>query len=192
MVYSLQALQLMPLPRSRNVAILGGAGGGSVTMTDAAEKEGLQVPRLMSETIQKLEEFIPRQGNSVKNPLDILPTISSGNHMLRVAELLREDKNIDALIFNLRPGRVYEMFGRKVLNDHVGMVLESISVFEKPCYMVLEKEEDLNREALRREIEALLNDRGVVAFPDVSLAARILQRLRSYHEYLNLTQQVFI
>ena len=188
MVYTLQALQLMPLPQSPNVAILGGAGGGSVTMTDAAEKEGLKVPHLTDKTISKLEEFIPRQGSSVKNPLDILPTITTGNNILRVLELLREDANIDAMIFNMRPGRIYEMFGRKVLNKYVRIVLEAIKLFEKPCYMVLEKEDDLNHEALRTEVEELLNDRGVVAFPDVSLASRILHRLRRYHEYLNVAR----
>ena len=185
MIFTLQALQLMPLPQSPKVAILGGAGGGSVTMTDAAEKEGLKVPRLTQKTIRKLEEFIPLQGSSVKNPLDILPAISTGNNIVRVLELLRTEENIDALIFNMRPGRIYEMFGRKVLNKYVGIALEAIKVFEKPCYMVLEREDDLNREALRKEIEELLNDRGIVAFPGVSLAARIMNRLKKYSDYLN-------
>ena len=184
MIFTLQALQLMPLPQSPNVAILGGAGGGSVTMTDAAEKEGLKVPQLTDSTIGKLEEFIPRQGSSVKNPLDILPAISTGNNMLRVLELLRDDKNIDAMIFNMRPGRIYDMFGRKILNKHVAMVMQSIQVFEKPCFIVLEREDDLNREALRREVEELLNEKGIVAFPEVSLAARIINRLRSYYDFL--------
>jgi acyl-CoA synthetase (NDP forming) len=183
MIYTLQALQLMPLPQSANVAILGGAGGGSVTMTDAAEKEGLKVPHLTDKTIHKLEEFIPRQGSSVKNPLDILPAISTGNKMLRVLELLRDEPGIDAMIFNMRPGRVYEMFGRKILNKHVDMVMESIKIFEKPCYVVLEKEDDLNLEALRKEVAELFNAMGVVAFPDVSLAARIMNRMKAYHDY---------
>jgi acyl-CoA synthetase (NDP forming) len=184
MIFTLQALQLMPLPESSNVAILGGAGGGSVTMTDAAEKEGLRVPRLTDRTIAKLEEFIPLQGSSVKNPLDILPAISTGNNILRVLELLRDDENIDAMIFNMRPGRVYEMFGRKVLNKHVSIVMQSIQVFGKPCFVVLEKEDDLNREALRMEVEELLNEKGIVAFPDVSLAARIMNRMKIYSDYL--------
>lgn len=185
MIFTLQALQLIPLPESPNVAILGGAGGGSVTMTDAAEKEGLKVPQLANRTILKLEEFIPRQGSSVKNPLDILPTISSGDNLLRVMELLRDDENIDAMIFNMRPGRVYEMFGRKGLNKHVANVMQSIKLFEKPCFVVLEKENDLNLQALCREIEELLNDMGVVAFPHVSLAARILNRMKIYADYRN-------
>lgn len=42
-----------------HVAILGGAGGASVTMTDMAEKEGLKVPQLTPKSIQSLGEFIP-------------------------------------------------------------------------------------------------------------------------------------
>jgi acetyltransferase len=187
MVYTLQALQLMSLPKGINVAILGGAGGGSVTMTDVAEKEGLKVPRLTDETIGKLEEFISLQGSSVQNPLDILPAISRGKNMLRVLELIRDDANIDALIFNMRPGRVYEMFGRKVLNKHLQLVLESMKVFGKPFFIVLEKEDDLNLEALRMEVEELFNETGIVMFPDVGLAARIMRRLKAYHDYLCAT-----
>jgi acyl-CoA synthetase (NDP forming) len=189
MIYTLQALQTTPLPKSPNVAILGGAGGGSVTMTDAAEKEGLKVPHLAPKTIGKLEEFIPRQGSSVKNPLDILPAISTGNTLLRVLELLRDDPNIDAMIFNSRPGRVYEMFGRKVLKKYVDLVLESINAFGKPCFIVLEKEDDLNLEALRREVEASYNELGVATYPEVSLAARILNRMKAYNDYLSAIRQ---
>jgi acyl-CoA synthetase (NDP forming) len=189
MIYTLQALQLMPLPASPNVAILGGAGGGSVTMTDAAEKEGLKVPHLTDKTIAELEEFIPRQGSSVKNPLDILPAISTGGTMLRVLELLRDDPNIDAMVFNSRPGRVYEMFGRKVLKKHIDLVLESIKVLDKPCFIVLEKEDDLSLEALRMDVEELYNEMGVVTFPDVSLAARIMHRMKAYHDYLSATRE---
>jgi acetyltransferase len=184
MIYTLQALHLMPLPQSPNVAILGGAGGGSVTMTDAVEKEGLRVPQLTDTTIGKLEEFIPRQGSSVKNPLDILPAISAGNNMVRVLELLREDENIDALIFNMRPGRIYEMFGRKMLSQYIDMTMASMKVLEKPGFIVMEKEADLNLEALRLEVEELFNGMGIVVFPDVSLAARIMNRMKAYHGYL--------
>ncbi|MBW1709811.1 MAG: hypothetical protein JRJ73_07990, partial [Deltaproteobacteria bacterium] len=69
---TLAALQKLPLPQGTNVAILGGAGGGSVTMTDAAEREGLKVPHLSEKTIRALEEFVPLQGSSVKNPLDMM------------------------------------------------------------------------------------------------------------------------
>ena len=187
MIYTLQALQLMPLPKSPNVAILGGAGGGSVTMTDAAEKEGLKVPRLTDKTIRSLEEFIPREGSSVKNPLDILPAISTGKSMLRVFELLRDDQNIDAMIFNTSPGRIYEMFGRKALKKHLDLVLESLKVLEKPCYIVLVKEDDLNLAALCKEVEELFNEMGVVTFPDMNLAARIMNRMKAYHDYLSST-----
>ena len=133
---------------------------------------------------------MPRQGSSVKNPLDILPAISTGKTLLRVLELLRDDPNIDAMIYNSRPGRVYEMFGRKVLKKHVDFVLASIKAFGKPCYLVLEKEDDLNLEALRKDVEELYNDMGVVTFPDVSLAARIMHRMKAYNDYLSANRVI--
>jgi acyl-CoA synthetase (NDP forming) len=101
LISTITALQRLPLPNGTNVAILGGAGGGSVTMTDAAEKEGLKVPHLSEETIRSLEEFVPLQGNSVKNPLDIMGALFRGGaeNFSKLISLLRDDPNIDALIF---------------------------------------------------------------------------------------------
>ena len=72
MTATLAALMHLPLPRGTNVAVLGGAGGGSVTMTDMAEVAGLRVPHLTDKTVKAIEEFVPIQGSSAKNPLDIM------------------------------------------------------------------------------------------------------------------------
>ncbi|MCP4750477.1 MAG: hypothetical protein GY866_06265, partial [Proteobacteria bacterium] len=58
-------------PQGNRVAILGGAGGGSVTMTDISEKEGLKVPQLAPETVRELSKIVPMSGNSVNNPMDM-------------------------------------------------------------------------------------------------------------------------
>jgi hypothetical protein len=81
------------------------------------------------------------------------------------------------------------MFGRKVLKKHVDFVLKSIKVFDKPCFIVLEKEDDLSLEALRKDVEELYNEMGVVTFPDVSLAARIMNRMKTYNDYLLATRE---
>jgi len=184
MVYTIQALKLMPLPKRTNVAVLGGAGGGSVTMTDMAEKEGLSVPHLTDDTISKLGEFIPPEGSSIKNPLDIMPYLPRGDNMLRVMALLRDDPNIEALIFNIRPSWIYKDHGRKVLDTYVEMVLKSVAMLEKPMFVVLSRSEDAARGFVDQEVEERFHEAGVATFPEFQLAARIIKRLNTYHKYL--------
>ena len=71
-----------------------------------------------------------------------------------------------------------------LVDGDIDLVLESIRVLGKPCFIVLEKEDDLNLEALRMDVEELYNEMGVVTFPDMNLAARIMNRMKAYHDYL--------
>jgi acyl-CoA synthetase (NDP forming) len=189
MVFTIRALQSLPKPRGTKVAVLGGAGGGSVTMTDFAEREGLSVPHLSDKTIHSMEEFIPLEGNSAKNPLDILPAImptgTGKESMLRVMELLREDPNIDAMIFSVYPRWIYEDYGRSTLNRYLQLSLDALKLFEKPCFIALPIEDDLQMDILRREVEEWFHEAGVATFPDFSLAARVMGNMKKYGDYLS-------
>ncbi len=185
MAYTMQALKFLPLPKRTNVAIIGGAGGGSVAMTDLAEKEGLKVPHLTDETIQKLEAFIPLEGSSVKNPLDILPALFIPGNMERIMELLRDDPNIDALICDVHPGWIYKDFGRKALYHYLDLTVKSTKIFEKPTFFVLNREENLEMEAIRTEAKEWLHEADMATFSDFSLAARIMHRMKVYNDYLS-------
>ena len=185
MVHTLQAFQMMPIPKGTNVAILGGAGGGSVTMTDFAEKENLNVPHLTEKTIRKLEEFIPLQGSSVKNPLDIMPSLTRKGNLIRVMELLRDDPNIDALIFNMSPNWIYKDYGRTALNRYLQVSLEVKEILEKPLFISLAKEDDVQADILHKEVEEWLHEAGMATFPDFRLTARVLYNMKKYGDYLN-------
>jgi acyl-CoA synthetase (NDP forming) len=189
MVFTIRALQSLPKPKGTNVAVLGGAGGGSVTMTDFAEKEGLSVPHLSETTIRKMEEFVPLEGNSPKNPLDILPAImptgAGKENIIRVMELLRDDPNIDAMIFSIYPRWIYEDYGRSALNKYLRLSLEALKIFEKPFFIALPGEDDLQMDVLRREVEEWYHEAGVATFPDFSLAARVMNNMKKYDDYLS-------
>ncbi len=184
--YTVLALKHLPLPKSLNVAILGGAGGGSVTMTDMAEKEGLNVPHLSDDTIGRLEEFIPPQGNSVKNPLDINPFLAKKGNLKLVIELLRDDPNIDALIFNIFPAKIYYDKGRMAMSTFFESILKMKELLEKPLIIILPKQEDgsIQLEIIRKEAAEWFHEAGMATFSDFRLAARVLNNLRKYNEYL--------
>ncbi len=183
MTNTLQALQMMPLPTGNRVAVLGGAGGGSVTMTDFAEKEGLSVPQLSDKTIDQLESFIPVQGSSSKNPLDIMPILFSENNFHRVINLLRDDPNTDALIFNLNPAWIYKGMGRSRLLLFIESIVEAVNLLQKPLFISLEQQENPQLAFIREEMVELFNQNKIATFPDFSLTARIINNLIQYYNF---------
>jgi acyl-CoA synthetase (NDP forming) len=188
MIFTLRAFQLLPLPASAKVALLGSAGGGSVTTADIAEEEGLKVPRLTEATILRFGDFVPLEGTSVKNPLDILPYLRKQDNLLRVMELLKEEPNVDALIMNLSPVWVYRERGASGVSSYLERVLESKERFGKPLFFVLESPDDWHLDTIRKEAMKWLSEHGVAVFPDFRLAARILRLMKEYREF-SLNQQ---
>jgi hypothetical protein len=184
MVYTLRGFLMSPPPRGLNVAVLGGAGGGSVTNTDFAEKEGLRVPHLADGTVAKLGEIVPVEGNSVKNPLDILPALRRRKSALRVMELLRDDPNIDSLIMILSPGWIYEEQGRTALNRHLETILEARRLLEKPMFMMVRHDDDPRFDAVHKDVNGWFGEQGVPCFPDFRTAARVVRHLKRRADFL--------
>jgi len=185
MMHTLAALQRMPKPGGLNAAIFGEFGGGSVLMTDVAEKAGLKVPRLSEDTIQRLEQFIPLEGHSVKNPLDAGMAMFSSFHFTKLMEVLSDDPLIDVLIFVQQIGffsmRAGGRGGLKVLRE---MTMEAQDLFKKPIFLVIEWEENAAITALRQELLEDYHRAGLATFSTFELAARVCVNLHGYGEYL--------
>lgn len=186
LISTITAMQRLPLPHGTNVAILGGAGGGSVTMTDAAENEGLRVPHLTEKTIRSLEGFVPVQGNSVKNPLDIMGALFMGGaaNFSRLISLLRDDPNIDALIFTQNVDMFFRRLDRSFMDGFIRMTVESMNELKKPLYLVLDKGRSLEGEALRQEAESKYHHANLATFSSFSSAARVLRNMSQYNDFL--------
>ena len=184
LIGTVSALQKLPLPCGKNVGIVGGDGGESVTMTDIAEQEGLGVPHLSEETIGRLREFVPRQGTSVRNPLDVLPSLMDVGNLSRILRLLDDDPHVDAIIFNI-PTWYYSLsMGRSAFNTYLQSVIEVKDTLKKPTFVVVEKELELTLSAVRRETVDLLHKGNAATFPSIQSAARILVKLDEYRKYL--------
>jgi len=187
MAATLAALMRLPLPSGRNVAVLGGAGGGSVTMTDMAEEAGLRVPHLTDKTIQAIEEFVPVQGSSAKNPLDIMGAFfgRGPENLMRLMELLRDDPNIDALIFNQSVDIITRVVGRSMMDAFVRLTMDSMKRMGKPIYVVLDKGRGgIEGDILRQEMEDRYNMAGFATFDTFRQAAGVLVELDQYRQYL--------
>ncbi|MCP4756524.1 MAG: acetyl-CoA synthetase [Proteobacteria bacterium] len=184
LVFTIIGLQKLELPKSPRVAILGGAGGGSVTMTDVAESEGLTVPSLSQESIRELEKFVPIQGNSVKNPLDMMATLFNQDYFIKTMKLLRDDPNVDAVIFSQPVHWSHEVGGRAFLDMFIQLTHDGMKAVEKPMLIALEKTESLDGVVVRREAFEKYNNVGIAAFPSFQSAAQVMFKMCRYREFL--------
>lgn len=182
LIATVLAYQKLQLPKGNRAAILGGAGGGSVTMTDMAEKEGLSVPHLSEETIRELQKIVPAQGTSVKNPLDIgfSSVYQNEEQFLRMYELLESDPNIDAVIFsrNIFPGN-------NGISKIIHLAIRGMDVMKKPVFTVIPVSNSLDREAARFEAQAMFEKAGISVFSSFPLAARVMNNLYQYGCFLD-------
>ncbi|MBW1711226.1 MAG: CoA-binding protein [Deltaproteobacteria bacterium] len=185
LIFTLSALQRIELPKGNNVCIVGGAGGGSVTMTDAAEKEGLKVPHLTEKTISALEEFVPLEGSSSKNPLDLMEVVFMRDNFIKLITLLRNDPNIDAVIFSMPLRFFYREMGRRGLNMFLDLMIEANKLLQKPLLTILEREQDPILEGARQETEERFREAGIATFPTFQVAARVLVNLKKYRDFLS-------
>jgi acyl-CoA synthetase (NDP forming) len=177
------ALRMAPLPQGPRAAILGGAGGGSVTMTDMAEKEGLQVPHLTEASIRTLSEMIPPQGHSVKNPLDA--TFDQEDHFLRLARVLRDDPHIDALIYNLNFPWLYKDLGRSGTIKYLQKVIKGKEEMKKPLLAALQYEGEIELDVFNQEVAEWFHERHIPTCSSFEIAARVLFNLHRYQVFLN-------
>jgi len=96
-----EVLSSQPRPKGPNLTIVTNAGGPAVLAADALVANGGQVAELAPETVEALDEFLPRAW-SHGNPIDILGDADPERfeHALRVAA---EDPNSDGLLAILTP-----------------------------------------------------------------------------------------
>jgi len=96
-----QTINMQPRPRGRRLAIITNAGGPGVIATDALIKLGGQLAQLSSDTIIKMDKFLPSAW-SKGNPVDMLGDAGPDRYFKTLKEALN-DKNIDGILIILTP-----------------------------------------------------------------------------------------
>ncbi len=94
------AFRFGKVPVGNRVAVVAGGGGISVAAADEIDDAGLLCPTLPVEVQQKLLEFIPAAGSSVRNPIDAFIAFDP----TRLGDTVRiagEADNIDAVIVQM-------------------------------------------------------------------------------------------
>ena len=90
-----------PMPVGNRLGIVTNAGGPGVMATDAAVHSGLSVPRLSTETMEKMRKSLPATAN-LKNPVDVIGDARAGRYITAL-EAVHEDPGIDQMLVILTP-----------------------------------------------------------------------------------------
>ena len=180
LIFTLSALQRRSFAMGKNVVILGGAGGGSVTMTDIAEAEGLKVPELSPRLSVSLKRLCRPRVQVVKNPLDVGRRFFAEGNFTKFLELLRDDPLVDALIFSQPIGMFVRFLGRSGSNMLLEMTLAAQKTLKKPMLLVIEKDAGFGGESVIDEVIERYHDANLATFPDFRLAVRIAGYLAHY------------
>jgi acetate---CoA ligase (ADP-forming) subunit alpha len=91
------ALGLAPLPRGNRLIVQTHSGGPGAAAADACERAGLELPRLSTETLEKLAPFIPHTG-SANNPIDLTYTKNPLDFFHGIPKVLLEEKGADGML----------------------------------------------------------------------------------------------
>ena len=157
-------------------------GGQSVVITDAFEREGMEVPLLTPASYEKLASFFNIIGGSYRNPLDAGGTIGMGfvpGNLKKLFEILDEDENVDAIAME-----VSGTFIARRLRDNPSMMDGLLDILseqrERSAKPFLAITHPSHVEDVMADMRRKLLDRGVAAFTSFHAAARALARATSY------------
>jgi len=133
----LVTVSFLPLPKGRNVALIGHGGGASVLITDEFERNGLKVPPLPKEVREELLRFTSATGNILRNPIDYSQTFTEPGKLSRTVEIISCWEGIDLIIgFSLSSQAPWSARGRFM--QFAEEFLKAKEFISKPMAMVLE------------------------------------------------------
>jgi acetate---CoA ligase (ADP-forming) subunit alpha len=89
-----------PLPKGDKIAILTHSGGPGAAAADTAERGGLKLAHLSSETVHALKDLVPHTA-SVSNPVDLTFNRNPSDYTKTMPRILLQDDQVDSLFMYL-------------------------------------------------------------------------------------------
>jgi acyl-CoA synthetase (NDP forming) len=186
------ALLYQPLPHGKKIGILTIGGGLGVMSAEACEKEGLEIPRLSPATVEKLNAKLPPRWSHA-NPVDMAGISMAENPVIFPSLFaMMEDKDIDAILLQAPIGantdRLATMYNneeikayRRAEESALDKLKLRVKRDEKPVFMVKPAVEF----ATDPEVASLFSREGIPVYPSPRRAARVLNQLAWYRDYLD-------
>ena len=158
----------------RRMGLIAMTGGQSVVITDAFEREGLEVPLLKAASYEKLAQFFNIIGGSYRNPLDAGGTIGMGfaaGNLQKLFDILEEDENVDAVAMEVGATFIARRMRENpaILDAFVETVAKQKDASAKPFLAIAHPG---HVEDVMAEMRSKLLERGVATFTSFGAAAR--------------------
>jgi len=179
LILAAKALSMLPLPKGNRVSFLAPSGAMLVVLSDFCIRQGLVVPPVRPETVQRLQEISPPYIR-MRNPVDIWASaaVSGVEFAYREGiEAVLKDPNIDAVVPVL-------MLTREMGVPPFDFVLDLAKKYpEKPILISFSAEK-----GCMEECKAFLEPRGVPTFPEIEQPFEALSILVRCHSAMNRSQ----
>ncbi|MFC2032105.1 CoA-binding protein, partial [Chloroflexota bacterium] len=180
------AFSKLPLPKSKNVGVIGSGGGGSIMAADEFELHGLKTPPIPQETLKEIEALIGDDWMLIKNPIDTSVVIPAGWSLKEIKQiflLLAEHPLYQILVADAGEWRPESPEDINFYRRLVGLLLEVRQSTKKPMAIVLRNADHSEEWKWRTFIEQRQRSirEGVAIFPTVARAARALGALVYYY-----------
>jgi acyl-CoA synthetase (NDP forming) len=166
----------------RRMGLIAMTGGQSVVITDAFEREGLEVPLLTAGSYEKLAAFFNIIGGSYRNPLDAGGTIGMGfvpGNLQKLFDILEEDENVDAIAMEVGASFIARRLRENpaILDQMVKTLADQMERSSKPFLAIAHPGhvEDVMADIRSRLIEA-----GIATFGSFQSGAKALRRSVDY------------
>ena len=170
-------------PQGRKVGVVGMGGGRSVLSADDCESAGLIVPQFPLEVRQRLREFTPEAGTSVRNPVDSSPVVALNiQYFSRTLELVALSGVVDSLIVYLYAEIPLYADMPHLLQQHAEAIVQAAKDFGKPLAVVLATSGAPRAANMVFEAQQTCLRAGVAVYPSIGRAARAISRFIGYHE----------
>ncbi len=182
---AVKALVYARAATGKRMGLVAMTGGQSVVITDAFEREGLEVPLLTAASYEKLASFFNIIGGSYRNPLDAGGTIGMGfapGNLQKLLDILDEDENVDGVVME-----VGASFIARRLRDNpaiLDQMVETLASYrERSTKSFVTIAHPGHVEDVMADIRARLLARGVGVFPSFQACARALRRAIDYWRF---------
>ncbi|MEO8458639.1 MAG: hypothetical protein ABI559_12620, partial [Chloroflexota bacterium] len=171
--------------KGKRMGLIAMTGGQSVVITDAFEREGLEVPLLSEASYEKLGSFFNIIGGSFKNPLDAGGTIGMGfvpGNLTRLFDILEEDDNVDAVALEVSGTFVARRLRQApaIMDALIETLATQKETSAKPFVVIAHPS---HIEDVMAEVRGKLLERGVATFTSFAAAARALAKAGEYWRF---------
>ena len=182
------AFSYVKRPRGRRLGVVGFGGGRSVQSADDCERARLSVPSFPPEIRQKLREFTPEAGTSVRNPVDSSPFVFWDPLLFfQTLEIVESYDGVDSLLVYLPMAFAFVDRGEQLIRVQVEAIKDFKAKSRKPLIVALLSGDIPHVLQLGFELQRILVDAGIPVYPSPGRAACALSRFVKYYER-NLSQ----